>query len=120
MLVSRSLLKQQGGCGESKPSAPSKPSGRAFRRKMLCTTIHRISESPTPASGSLGSCFQGLDFLFGRQSAKTIGDRESIECEKAVPTKIDTPLTDSDSETLSTMTRGTSCFSCTDCESLSA
>lgn len=25
-----------------------------------------------------------------------------------------------DSETLSTMTRGTSCFSCTDCESLSA
>lgn len=24
------------------------------RGKMLCTTIHRISESPTPASGSLG------------------------------------------------------------------
>lgn len=26
---------------------------------------------------------------------RPLGDRESIECEKAVPTKIDTPLTDS-------------------------
>eukprot|EP00434_Breviolum_minutum_P008078 symbB.v1.2.007123.t1/scaffold430.1/size206084/18 len=104
MLVSRSVLKKQSGCGsETSGFSSKKPSGRAFRRKMLVTAIHRISDSPMPTASSTGT---------GRLS----------DCEDRVPfdtpKKIGTP-TDSDSETMSTMTRLTS-LSGTDCESLSA
>eukprot|EP00435_Cladocopium_sp_Y103_P030946 s474_g7.t1 len=126
MLVSRSLLKkQQGGYGlESKSThTPHKPSGRAFRRQMLVTAIHRISESPMPTSSSKGCCFDGLSLLFTGATDKKDRSGRISDCEDKgcfdSPKKIETPLTDSDSETMSTMTRMTS-ISCTDCESLSA
>ena len=120
MLVSRSVLKKQSGCGsETSGFSSKKPSGRAFRRKMLVTAIHRISESPMPTASSTGSCFEGLCLFFGTKKDRT---GRLSDCEDRVPfdtpKKIGTP-TDSDSETMSTMTRLTS-LSGTDCESLSA
>ncbi|CAJ1386756.1 unnamed protein product, partial [Effrenium voratum] len=61
----RSLLKKQHGCG----LIPGKvPTGRAFRRKLLLTTIRRMSDSPNEAAQ--GTCFEGLLHLFDRNSSK--------------------------------------------------
>ncbi|CAJ1386678.1 unnamed protein product, partial [Effrenium voratum] len=102
MLASRSLLKKQHGCG----LIPGKvPTGRAFRRKLLLTTIRRMSDSPNEAAQ--GTCFEGLLHLFDRNSSKEGCDLD-FSCSLDGP-KISTTHSDSDSDTLSTTTRGAPC-----------
>ncbi|CAJ1366147.1 unnamed protein product [Effrenium voratum] len=89
MLASRSLLKKQHGCG----LIPGKvPTGRAFRRKLLLTTIRRMSDSPNEAAQ--GTCFEGLLHLFDRNSSKEGCDLEDFSCSLDGP-KISTTHSDS-------------------------